>query len=139
MRKFLASILGILLGANALWMLASPLHWYAHIPGVTESGPANVHLIRDIGCAFLTAALALLWFAAAPKRAWPAVLAAGMFLLLHSSIHVWDTIAGREHLHRLLAEIPTVILPALLTLWLGWPPISADDEDTLSPVEHMNR
>jgi hypothetical protein len=122
MRKLLASILGILSGANALWMLAAPLHWYSQIPGVVESGPANVHFIRDIGCAFLVAALALLWFAVAPKRAWPAVLAGGAFLTLHSSIHVWDTLAGREHPHRLLAEIPTIILPALLTLWLGWPP-----------------
>jgi hypothetical protein len=124
MRRLLAFILGILLGANALWMLTLPFHWYANIPGVTESGPANAHLIRDVGCAFLVTALALLWFTAATKRAWPAVLAGGAFLLLHSSIHVWDTIAGREHPHRLLAEIPTIILPALLTLWLGWPPNS---------------
>jgi hypothetical protein len=125
MRKFLASILGILLGANAVWMLAAPLHWYAQIPGVADSGPANIHFIRDIGCAFLVVALALFWFAAVPKRAWPAVLAGGAFLFLHSCIHVWDTLAGREHGHRLLAEIPTIILPALLTLWLGWPSNSA--------------
>jgi hypothetical protein len=122
MRKILASILGLLLGANALWMLAIPLHWYANIPGVTETGPANVHLIRDVGCAFLVAALALLWFVVAPRHAWPAVLSGGAFLVLHASVHVWDTMAGREHPHRLLAEIPTIILPALFTLWLGWPP-----------------
>jgi hypothetical protein len=121
MRKFLASILGILLGANALWMLTAPLHWYANIPGVMDTGPANAHLIRDVGCAFLVPALALLWFVVNPKRAWPAVLAGSAFLLLHSSIHVWDTLVGREHPHRLLAEIPTVILPARLTLWIGWP------------------
>jgi len=122
MRRLLASILGILLAANGLWMLSIPLRWYAYIPGVTETGPANVHLIRDVGCAFVVTALALLWFAVAPMRAWPAVLAGGAFLSLHASVHVWDTIAGREHPHRLLAEIPTIILPALLTLWLGWPP-----------------
>jgi len=122
MRRLLASILGILLGANGLWMLGAPFHWYAHIPGVTETGPANAHLIRDVGCAFLVTALALLWFAVSPMRAWPAVLAGGAFLLLHATVHVWDTVAGREHAHRLLAEIPTVILPALVTLWLGWPP-----------------
>jgi hypothetical protein len=122
MRRLLASILGILLGANGLWMVAAPFHWYAHIPGVTETGPANAHLIRDVGCAFLVTALALLWFAVSPMRAWPAVLAGGAFLFLHATVHVWDTIAGREHAHRLLADIPTAILPALVTLWLGWPP-----------------
>jgi hypothetical protein len=122
MQKFLAAILGIFFGANAAWMLAIPLHWYANILGVIETGPANTHLIRDVGCAFLVAALALLWFTAAPKRAWPAVLAGGAFLFFHASVHVWDTMAGREHPHRLLAEIPTVILPALLTVRVGWPP-----------------
>jgi hypothetical protein len=98
MRKFLAYILGILLGANGLWMIVIPLHWYAHIPGVTATGPANVHLIRDVGCAYLATALALLWFTVAPTFAWPAVLAGSAFLLLHASVHVWDTIVGREHL-----------------------------------------
>jgi hypothetical protein len=129
MRKLLAAVLGILLGVNALWMLAMPLHWYANIPGVSETGPANAHLIRDVGCAFLVAVFALLWFVAAPRRAWPAVLAGGFFLLFHSLIHAWDTIAGREHPHRLLAEIPTVILPALLTLWIGWPSNSASGKE----------
>jgi hypothetical protein len=128
MRKVLVYTLGILMGANALWMLVAPFHWYAHIPGVTETGPANAHLIRDVGCAFLVTAIALLWFAVAPIRAWPAVLAGGAFLFLHASVHVWDTIAGREHPHLLLAEIPTVILPAFLTLWLGWPSISREPQ-----------
>ena len=129
MRTLLASILGILLGANGLWMLTGPFYWYAHIPGVTETGPANAHLIRDVGCAFLVTALALLWFAVSPMRAWPAVLAGGAFLFSHASVHVWDTIAGREHPHRLLTEIPTVILPAFLTLWLCWPSISASGKE----------
>lgn len=128
MRRLLASILGLVLAANALWMIATPFHWYANIPGVTATGPANAHFIRDVGCAYLVAALALLWFAFAPKRSWPAVLAGGAFLLFHSFIHVWDTMAGREHPYRLLAEIPTVILPALITLWLGWPSNSASAE-----------
>src|SRR5258708_3195017 len=122
LRKLLAFILGILNAANALWMFAAPFDWYNRIPGVRDSGPANAHFIRDIGCAYLVAALALLWLAVQPARAWPAALAAAAFLLLHAATHVWDTVAGREHAHRLLTEIPTIILPALLTLWLAWPP-----------------
>lgn len=128
MHRVLASALGLLLGANALWMLAAPAHWYTQIPGVAETGPPNIHFIRDIGCAYLVPALALLWFAAAPKRAWPAVLAGAAFLLLHSCIHVWDTFAGREQAHHLLAEIPTVIIPAFIALWVGWPSDSASGE-----------
>ncbi len=120
MRRFLASILGLLLGANGLWMIAAPFHWYSQIPGVAATGPANAHFLRDIGCAYFVTALALLWLAVTPKQAWPAALFGGVFLLLHALMHLWDTAAGRETSHRLLAEIPTIILPAFLVLWLAW-------------------
>ena len=87
------------------------------------------HFIRDIGCAYLVTALALLWFAAAPEQARPAVLFGGVFLVLHAFVHFWDTAAGRESPHRLMAEIPTVILPAFLVLWLGWPPRSTSRKE----------
>jgi len=128
-RRFLASFLGLLLGSNALWMVLYPFHWYAHIPGMTATGPANAHFIRDVGCAYLVASAALIWLRIAPARAWPAAVFGGAFLLLHACIHVWDTVAGREHSHRLLTEIPTVILPALLTLWLAWPPKSVSGKE----------
>jgi hypothetical protein len=129
MRRILASILGLLIGANGLWMVVAPFHWYAAIPGVAATGSANLHFIRDIGCAYLVTALALLWFAAAPEQARPAALFGGVFLLLHAFVHFWDTAAGRESPHRLMAEIPTVILPAFLALWLGWPPRSASRKE----------
>src|SRR5438874_302110 len=47
--------------ANAAWMLAAPLHWYETVPGVTDFGPYNAHFVRDIGCIYLTAGLALTW------------------------------------------------------------------------------
>jgi hypothetical protein len=81
-RRIVALLLGLFFAADALWMLVAPFHWYAYVPGVTETGPANAHLIRDVGCAFLVTALALLWFAVAPMRAWPAVLAGGAIPLL---------------------------------------------------------
>ena len=127
MRALLCVILGLALGANGLWMLAAPEAWYAAVPGVAETGPANPHFIRDIGCAFLVVALALLWLARS-RRAWPAALAGGAFLALHALVHVWDTVAAREHPHRLLAELPTVFLPAILVLWLAWPTGGAEKD-----------
>lgn len=125
MRRGVAAILGILFAANGTWMIGAPFHWYASIPGVTATGPANGHFIRDVGCGYFVVALALIWLAYSPRLAWPAALAGAGFLLLHALVHVWDTAAGREHTHRLLAEVPTVILPAFLVCWLAWPPKGA--------------
>jgi hypothetical protein len=121
MKTALAVILGLGLAGNALWMLASPQAWYQVVPGVAESGPANGHFIRDIGCAYLVAALSLLWLARSPKQAWPAALAGGGFLALHALVHTWDLLAGREPAHQLAADLPAIFLPAILTVWFAWP------------------
>lgn len=126
MRASLAAIIGIGLIANALWMLFAPEAWYQAVPGVAETGPPNRHFIQDIGCAYIIAGLGLLWLARSPRRAWPAALAGGAFLTLHALVHVQDTLAGREHVHRLLTELPTVFLPAILAVWLAWPPRRAE-------------
>jgi hypothetical protein len=121
MRRVVALVLSIALGSNGVWMLAAPGHWYLRIPGVAATGPANFHFIRDIGCLYVVTATCLIWLAVEPRRSWPAAFACSMFLALHALVHVWDTAAGREHPHRLLADFPTVALPAILVLWIAWP------------------
>lgn len=128
MKRALTSILGIALGANAAWMLASPLGWYAAVPGVTGTGPANLHFIRDIGCAYLVTALSLFWLAMAPKLAWPAAMIGGGFLVLHALVHVWDALAGREHAHQFLGDLLPVFLPGILAMWLAWSARRAEKE-----------
>jgi len=119
-RRALAWLLGFGLGANGLWMLARPLDWYYAIPGAVGTGPPNLHFIRDIGCAYLVVGAGLFWLAAKPGQAWPAALAGGTFLALHALVHLWDTVAGRESAHQLVVDLPAVVLPALLVLWLVW-------------------
>jgi len=42
--------------ANALWMLAGPMHWYTDLPAaIPDTGPFNPHFVRDIGGGFLAA------------------------------------------------------------------------------------
>ena len=50
-------------------MLARPEIWYYSIPGVTGTGPLNLHFIRDIGCAYLVAAAGLCGWLLVPGRA----------------------------------------------------------------------
>ena len=46
------AIFGAVCVANALWMLAGPLHWYRELPAaVPDTGPFNPHFVRDIGWA----------------------------------------------------------------------------------------
>jgi uncharacterized protein YjeT (DUF2065 family) len=122
MRAIVATILGIVLAANGLIMLAVPAQWYAAVPGVTETGPFNAHFVRDIGVAYLVCGAALAWFAVtATARA--AALAGAAFLTLHAIVHVWDAAAGREHAHQLIIDIPSIFLPAALALWIALSPL----------------
>ena len=70
MRITVAIGLGLALAANGLLMLLDPAGWYALAPGVPETGPLNLHFVRDIGCAYILAGLALagLWRAGSADR-----------------------------------------------------------------------
>lgn len=122
MRGIVGLILGLVLAANGLIMLAAPAEWYAAVPGVPGTGPFNPHFVRDIGVAYLVCGAALAWFAlTAAARA--AALAGAAFLLLHALVHVWDAAAGREHAHQLIIDIPSIFLPPALALWVAWSPL----------------
>src|SRR5206468_6155856 len=88
-------VLGLFNVANGLWMLAAPAGWYEHLPaGVPDTGPLNLHFVRDIGAAFTTAGVALLAAAPAPERRRPVLLAVTLFYVLHAIIHVADIASG---------------------------------------------
>jgi hypothetical protein len=106
MRIALAWIVGIGLAINGLAMLGLPETWYGSVPGVAHTGPFNPHFVRDIGCAYLMAGGALVWFALRPAVR-PAAWAGAIFLGLHALVHFWDFAAGREELHHLLVDLPT--------------------------------
>ncbi len=101
--------------ANALWMLAGPMHWYTGLPAaVPDTGPFNPHFVRDIGCAFLTVGIALVWAAGSPLFRVPLVSIAAIFLGAHAVLHAYDTLRGAlDHRHFWL-DLPGVYLPAAL-------------------------
>jgi hypothetical protein len=118
MRGIGTLVLGIALAANGLVMLGAPEAWYAAVPGVPQTGPFNPHFVRDIGAAYVVSGGALAWFAI-DRAARAAAVAAAAFLTLHALVHLWDAAAGREHAHQLLADLPTVFLPAVLAIWIA--------------------
>ena len=114
-RSIQAAILWLLgLGGilNGLLMLFASEEWFSRVASYT--GPFNVHLVRDVGAAYLTSGVAAVW--AARKPAWrvPLAASAALFLGLHALIHVADVLLGLQPPSHLLEDLPGVYLPALL-------------------------
>lgn len=109
------SIFGAISVANALWMLAGPLHWYRELPAaVPDTGPFNPHFVRDIGGAFLAVGVALLWAAKAKRWRAPLLAIAALFLGGHALVHVYDTLRGALGHTHLWLDLPGVYLPAMV-------------------------
>jgi len=122
------AVLGALLLANGVIMIAATAPWFAAV--AKETGPLNEHLVRDVGAAYVATGAALLWaaFAPAQRRALSAV--AAVFLVLHALGHVVEIATGRLGAHHWLEDLPGVFLPALVTLLVaattrGAPPAHA--------------
>lgn len=107
--------------ANALWMLAGPMHWYTELPAaVPDTGPFNAHFVRDVGCAFLTVGIGLVWAFLRPALRRPLVTLAALFLAAHALLHAYDTARGAlGHVHWWL-DLPGVYFPGVLLPLLAW-------------------
>ncbi len=126
-------VVGLGLIANALWMLVGPMHWYTDLPAaVPDTGPFNPHFVRDIGCAFLTSGVALVWAFGSPRFRLPLTSVAALFLASHALLHAWDTLRGAlGHAHWLL-DLPGVYLPGLLLPWIAFS--LARDDRSPNPI-----
>ncbi|HTF34500.1 MAG TPA: hypothetical protein VK714_12495 [Myxococcota bacterium] len=119
------SILLFLLGTldlmNALWMLIAPESWYANLPaGVPDTGPLNVHFVRDIGCAFLATGIGLVWAAVTSQVAvrFACVALAAVFVVGHGAVHLLDLSRGALDARHWLLDLPGVFVPALILVAL---------------------
>jgi hypothetical protein len=116
-----ATVLGVGMVANGLFMLWSPSSWYFAVPGVTTTGPFNQHFLRDIGLIFLFVGSAFLIGAA--QAPWRVVLWAAPTLWLsgHALFHFWEVAVGICGPSALLRDFPAVTMPAILgALLTGW-------------------
>lgn len=114
---------GLLLNGAA--MLFAPSAWYNTMPGLWATGPLNPHLARDVGCAYLVAALGLAWHASRARVGQighigqGAAIAGAAFLLLHAGVHLWEVAVGICGWSQFAQDAPGVVLPALLALYLS--------------------
>ena len=102
-------------GANGALMLAAPGLWYDTVPGVHDTGPINIHFIRDIGLGFLAAAAALLVAMREAVRI-AALIPALVFLGGHAGLHVVEMIAHGTSTADVLRDVALIVIPGLLPL-----------------------
>jgi peptidoglycan/LPS O-acetylase OafA/YrhL len=114
--KILAFVLAAAMAANGVYMFADPPGWYAAVPGVPDTGPLNLHFVRDIGIAYFTAGVALAW--SALGAGWRASALAALFIGGHALLHAGETFMGHHH-DVLLNELAAVHLPAVLAVVLS--------------------
>lgn len=110
-------LLGALALTNGVVMLAVPEPWFARI--AADTGPFNVHLVRDVGAAYATSGIAALWAARAPHWRAPLAVAAALFQGMHGAIHLFDVFAGLQPASHLLEDFPGVYLPTLLLIGIA--------------------
>ncbi len=118
MRRWIAGILALFNLGNGLTMLSAGSTWWASVPGASDTGPFNPHLVQDVGIAFMAAGVALGARALQPAY-WPAALAGAAFLAGHGALHL-AMIAG-GHDHHAIADLAAVILPAALAVFAAFP------------------
>lgn len=116
MTRFPLFVLAAWFGITALWLLISPAGFYTTIPGVSESGPLNLHFARDVGLAFAVSAVALGY--GAHLRDWRIALIGAGFPALHGALHVIEALHHGGH-GGAEALVGTV-LPGLLALMSVW-------------------
>jgi hypothetical protein len=112
MTTWILLLLGIGGTVNGLFMLVTSEAWFASI--AADTGPFNVHLVRDVGAAYVTSGVASVWAARAPHWRTPLAASAALFLGLHGLIHVFEVASGAQPPAHLLEDFPGVYLPALL-------------------------
>ena len=79
---------------SGVYMLIAPTHWYEAVPGVTSTGPFNIHFVRDIGLVFIASAGALLWGVVRDVR--PVAMAGAAWPCLHGPVPRTDLARARS-------------------------------------------
>ena len=115
--SLLLKILGTLLLATGIYAFVLPQDFFERFAAYT--GNFNIHLMRDVGAAYLAAGFAVMWASFVVRWRAPLLCIASAFLLLHAVGHIIDLFRGRVEAAHLLVDAYQVFLPALIIAALG--------------------
>jgi len=97
---------------TGLYIAVLPQDFYLNAPGALETGPYNMHFIRDVGFAFITSAIAIGYGIYANAK--PVMVFGALWLLLHGLFHLTLWVVHGMYLDgAALVDSLTVSLPAI--------------------------
>lgn len=103
---------------NGVVMIVAPELWYLQTPGASDTGPYNIHFVRDIGIAFLGAGLGLLYGVTQQHlTALDTACAALIFIGGHGLLHVVEMFAMNMSIVEVSRDSALVVLPALIAIF----------------------
>ena len=102
---------------TGLYIAVLPQDFYLNAPGVQETGPYNMHFIRDVGFAFSTSSVAIGYGIFASQK--PLMVFGSLWLLVHGLFHLalW-AIHGMPLDSAALIDAVVVSIPAVLVFAL---------------------
>ena len=124
--KVIYVVMGLGLFANGVYMFVASESWYhLKILGVEDTGPMNIHFIRDLGVVYAIVGFGLLWSSVNLARCQIVHIGVTMFLLGHALEHVLEILMGDlPHSHWYI-DAGGVFVPAALFTVLALPPVWA--------------
>lgn len=102
---------------TGFYLVVSPYGFYENAPGVTDTGPYNMHFIRDVGFAFTVSALGIAF--GLMRRLKPLIVFGTAWLTMHGMFHLILWFAHSEHTSEAaLVDLAVVVFPATLVTYL---------------------
>ena len=115
--KWIVSILWIIAVMDivtGIEMFFFPGAWFFRlVPGVTETGPFNGHLVMDGGTFFLAVGIGLVAAALNPRGNAVAVVVAAVAGIMHSILHLYSHAAGLLSAQHMVTEVLGIYVPAI--------------------------
>jgi hypothetical protein len=108
-------VLGFGAAASGVAMLVLPAAWYGAAAVAPHASALDPHFVRDVGAAYVSAGIALLWFGL-DARARVAALMGGVFLVLHALVRAAEALADGSVS---LSDLISLFAPLAM-----WPPLS---------------
>lgn len=116
--QWLIALAACLVLVNGIVMLVAPSAWYQLMPTIKVTGPPNLHFIRDIGLAYVSGGLMLMFAALDPRSRWLAALAGALWLGAHGTLHLFEVVVGLASASVFWFDAPGVVGPPLM-VWIA--------------------